>query len=156
MPAIGSKAVLAGSISELGAQFVVGLNALNCHTGDSLGSEQVEADSQEHVLKAVGDSATKMRENLGESLKSNQKYDAPLEQVTTSSLPALRAYSLSMNALSEKGNAAAIPLLRQAVQLDPKFAIGLRPIGGDLRGRWRCEHVSRERTQSLRVTRQGN
>ena len=120
---LGSKAVLAGSISRLGAHYVVGLNALNCHTGDSLGREQVQADSQEHVLKAVGDSATKMRENLGESLKSIQRFDAPLEQVTTPSLQALRAYSLSMKAWAEKGEMAAIPFLQQAVQLDPKFAV---------------------------------
>lgn len=120
---LGSKALLAGSISKLGAQFVVGLNALNCHTGDSLGSEQVEADSQEQVLKALGQSATRMRQRLGESLKSIEKFDAPLEQVTTSSLQAWRAYSLSMRALSEQGNAAAIPFLRQAVELDPKFAM---------------------------------
>jgi eukaryotic-like serine/threonine-protein kinase len=127
---LGSKAVLAGSVSRLGAHYVVGLNALNCHTGDSLGSEQVEADSQEHVLKAVGESATKMRENLGESLKSVQRFDAPLEQVTTPSLPALRAYSLSMKAWSEKGEMAAIPFLQQAVELDPKFAVAYARLAG--------------------------
>src|SRR5215472_6920245 len=100
---LGSKAVLAGSISRLGMHYAVGLNARNCHTGDSLGSDQVEADSQEHVLKALGESATKMRESLGESLKSIQRFDAPLEQVTTSSLQALRAYSFGMKTLDTKG-----------------------------------------------------
>ncbi len=147
---IGSKAVLAGSISKLGAHFVVGLNALNCHTGDSLGSEQVEADSQEHVLKAVGASATKMRQNLGESLKSIQQFDAPLEQVTTPSLPALRAYSLSMKALSEKGREAAIPFLQQAVELDPKFATAyarlaaIYAVNGDARRSAKNERIAYE------------
>src|ERR1700682_4798852 len=126
---MGSKAVLAGSISKLGAHYAVGLNALNCHTGDSLGSEQVEADSQEHVLKALGESATKMRARLGESLKSIQRFDAPLEQVTTPSLQALRAYSLGMKTLDTKGGTAAIPFLRRVVELDPKFAMAYARLG---------------------------
>jgi serine/threonine protein kinase/tetratricopeptide (TPR) repeat protein len=126
---LGSKAVLAGSVSRLGAHYVVGLNALNCHTGDSLGSEQVEADSQEHVLKALRESATKMRRDLGESLKSIQRFDAPLEQVSTRSLQALRAYSLGMKTLDTKGGTAAIPFLQRAVELDPKFAMAYARLG---------------------------
>jgi DNA-binding winged helix-turn-helix (wHTH) protein/tetratricopeptide (TPR) repeat protein len=126
---LGSKAVLAGSISRLGTHYAVGLNARNCHTGDSLGSDQVEADSQEHVLKALGESATKMRQNLGESLKSIQRFDAPLEQVTTPSLQALRAYSLGMKTLDTKGRTAAIPFLQRAVELDPKFAMAYARLG---------------------------
>ena len=91
---VGSKAILSGSISGLGTHYVIGLNALNCATGDVLGSEQVEADSREHVLKALGESATQMRKKLGESLSSIQRFDAPIEQVTTPSLEALHAYSL--------------------------------------------------------------
>jgi len=127
---LGSKAVLAGSVSRLGAHYAIGINALNCHTGDGLGSEQVEADSQEHVLKAVGESATKMRQNLGESLKSIQRFDAPLEQVTTPSLQALRAYSLGMKILATKGGTAAIPFFQRAVELDPKFAMAYARLGG--------------------------
>jgi len=127
---LGSKAVLAGSVSRLGAHYAIGINALSCHTGNSLGSEQVEADSQEHVLKAVGESATKMRQNLGESLKSIQRFDAPLEQVTTPSLQALRAYSLGMKTLDTKGGTAAIPFLQRAVELDPKFAMAYARLGG--------------------------
>ena len=88
---VGSKAVLAGSIASLGTHYVLGLSAFNCHTGDVLKSEQVEADSREHVLRALGDAATKMREKLGESLLTIQGYDAPVEQATTSSLEALQA-----------------------------------------------------------------
>src|SRR6202158_1911973 len=126
---IASKAILTGSISRLGAHYALGMNALNCQTGDSLGSEQVEADSQEHVLKALGESATKMRRNLGESLKSIQRFDAPLEQVTTPSLQALRTYSLGMKTLDTRGGTAAIPFLRRAVELDPKFAMAYARLG---------------------------
>jgi eukaryotic-like serine/threonine-protein kinase len=126
---IGSKAILTGSISRLGAHYAIGMNALNCPTGDSLVSEQVEADSQEHVLKALGESATKMRRNLGESLKSIQRFDAPLEQVTTPSLQALRAYSLGMKTLDTRGRTAAIPFLQRAVELDPNFAMAYARLG---------------------------
>jgi tetratricopeptide (TPR) repeat protein len=105
------------------------MNALNCPTGDSVGSEQVEADSQEHVLKALGESATRMRRDLGESIKSIQRFDAPLEQVTTRSLQALRAYSLGMKTLGTKGGTAAIPFLQRAVELDPKFAMAYARLG---------------------------
>src|SRR6201981_1413912 len=126
---IGNKAILTGSISRLGAHYAIGMNALNCPTGDSLGSEQVEADSQEQVLKALGESATKMRRNLGESLKSIQRFDAPLEQVTTPSLQALRAYSLGMKTLDTRGRTAAIPFLQRAVELDPNFAMAYARLG---------------------------
>jgi DNA-binding winged helix-turn-helix (wHTH) protein/tetratricopeptide (TPR) repeat protein len=126
---VGSKAVLVGSISSLGTHYVIGLNALNCQTGESLGSEQVEADSREHVLGALGESATRMRERLGESLASVQRYDAPLEQVTTSSLEALQAYSLGLKTWYTKGANAAIPFFRRAVELDPQFAMAYARMG---------------------------
>jgi TolB-like protein len=120
---LGSKAVLAGTISSLGAHYVIGLNAWNCQSGDTFGNEQVEADRREHVLKALGESATNMRKKLGESLASIQKYDAPLEQVTTASLEALKAYSLGVKSRSAKGDTPAIPFFRRAVELDPEFAM---------------------------------
>jgi DNA-binding winged helix-turn-helix (wHTH) protein/Tfp pilus assembly protein PilF len=123
---MGTKAILTGSISSLGAHYAIGMNALNCQTGDSLASEQVEVDSREHVLRALGESATKMREKLGESLKSIQRFDAPIEQVTTPSLQALRAYSLG---LSAETNAATIPFLKRAVELDPNFAMAYAKLG---------------------------
>jgi eukaryotic-like serine/threonine-protein kinase len=125
----GSKAVLAGSISSLGSHYAIGLNALNCHTGDALGSQQVEADSREHVLKALGESATKLREKLGESLASVQKYDAPVEQASTSSLDALQAYSLGIKAKYTKGDQASIPLYKRAIELDPNFAMAYARLG---------------------------
>lgn len=119
----GSKAMFAGAISSLGTHYVISLSALNCHTGDVLASEQVEADSRDHVLRSLGQSATEMRIKLGESLASIQKYGMPLEQVTTPSLDALKAYSLGMTALRAKGAAAALPFLQRAVELDPSFAM---------------------------------
>src|SRR6266566_1352529 len=124
----GCKAFLIGSISRLGAHYVVGLNALNCEAGDALGSAQVETESKEHVLKALSEAATKMRERLGESLATIQKYDAPLE-ATTSSLEGLQAYTLGMNTFLAKGSAAAIPFFKRAVQLDSGFAMAYGRIG---------------------------
>ncbi len=123
------KAMLAGSISSLGSRYVLGLKAVNCNTGDSLGSQQTEADSREHVLQALGKAATALRENLGESLASIQKFDTPVEQVTTPSLEALKAYSLGMKTRYEKGDAEALPLLRHAVELDPNFAMAHARVG---------------------------
>jgi eukaryotic-like serine/threonine-protein kinase len=102
---------------------------VNCNTGDSLGSQQTEADSREHILQALGKAATALRENLGESLASIQKFDTPVEQVTTPSLEALKAYSLGMKTRTEKGDAEALPLLRHAVELDPNFAMAHARVG---------------------------
>ena len=118
----GSKAFLIGTISSLGTHYVIGLNALNCQTGDGLASEQVEADSREHVLKALGESATRMRKKLGESLATIQKYDAPVG-ATTPSLEALKAYSLGMKTFFAKGVTASLPFFQRAVELDPHFAM---------------------------------
>lgn len=125
----GCKAFLIGSISSLGTHYVIGLKALNCQTGDGLADQQVEAGSKELVLKELSESATSMRQKLGESLPSTQKYDVPLEQATTSSLEALKAYSLGMKIWHQKGDAAALPLFQQAVELDPKFAMAYGRLG---------------------------
>ena len=92
----GSKAFLIGTISSLGTHYVIGLNALNCQTGDELASEQVEADTREHVLRALGESATRMRKKLGESLATIRKYGAPVELATTSSLDTRRSTSAAI------------------------------------------------------------
>jgi eukaryotic-like serine/threonine-protein kinase len=120
---VGSKAVLKGSISRLGKNYVIGLSASKCDTGDELSSEQVEVDRQEHVLGALGESTTKMRKKLGESLATIQKYDAPIEQATTPSLEALKAYSQGMKTLRATGVVTALPFFQRAVELDPKFAM---------------------------------
>lgn len=119
-----SAATIDGSISSLGSQYVLGLRALNCKTGDSLAEEQVTADGKEHVLKALGAAATKLRSRLGESLASVEKYDAPPENVTTSSLEALQAYSLGYREMVVTNNySAAVPFFQRAINLDPNFAM---------------------------------
>ena len=90
----GSKAFISGSIAGLGTQYVIGLNAINCATGDSLARQQVQAVGKEKVLDALGSATANLRNELGESLRSVQKFDVPLEQATTSSLEALKAFSL--------------------------------------------------------------
>ena len=127
----GSKAYLAGSIGSLGSEYVLGLKAVNCQSGDTLAEEQVTAASKEKVLDALGEAASKLRGELGESLATVQKFDVPLEQATTSSLEALKAYSLGRKALNEKGAAAALPYHQRAIELDPNFAMGYRAVGND-------------------------
>src|SRR5262249_18042383 len=126
---VGSKAVLNGTISNLGSHYVIGLNAWNCHTGDALAGEQAEADSREHVLKSLGESATKIRQRLGESIASIQKYDAPIEQATTPSLEALQAYTLANKTWNAKGATPSIPLFKRAIELDPNFAMAYGRLG---------------------------
>ena len=125
-----SAASVEGSIYSLGSQYVVGLKAVNCRSGDALANEQATASGKEQVLKALGEAATKMRVKLGESLASVQKYDAPAENVTTPSLEALQAYSLGYQAQIVKNDyAAAIPLFQRAVSLDPNFAMAYARLG---------------------------
>jgi eukaryotic-like serine/threonine-protein kinase len=125
----GSKAYIAGSIASLGNEYVLGLKAVNCNSGEPLAQEQVAANGKEKVLNAVGEATAKMRGNLGESLATVQKYDVPLAEATTSSLEALHAYSLGSKASYEKGPAAALPYLQRAIQLDPNFALAYAYIG---------------------------
>jgi serine/threonine protein kinase len=119
-----------GSISSLGSEYVLGLKAVNCRTGDLLAQEQVTAAGKEQVLKALGDAATQLRAKLGESLASLQKYDALPENVTTSSLEALQAYAMG-NQTTDVVNdyAAAIPFFQRAISLDPKFAMAYLRLG---------------------------
>ena len=127
----GSKAYIAGSIGSLGSEYVLGLKAVNCQSGDTLAEEQVTAASKEKVLDALGEAASKLRGELGESLATVQKFDVPLAEATTSSLEALKAYSLGGKASNEKGAAAALPYDQRAIELDPNFAMGYRAVGGD-------------------------
>jgi serine/threonine protein kinase/tetratricopeptide (TPR) repeat protein len=125
----GSRAMLAGSIASLGSQYVIGVNTVNCQTGSTLAQEQVTADSKEHVLKALGETTSELRKKLGESLSTIQKFDTPLEQATTSSLEALKAYTLSRKTMNEKSEVAAIPLMKHAIELDPNFAMAYATMG---------------------------
>jgi tetratricopeptide (TPR) repeat protein len=126
----GSKVYLSGSIASLGSQFVLGVNAMNCQTGDTLAEEQVRATGKEQVLAAMDKAAAKLRQKLGESLSTVQKFDIPIEQATTPSLEALQAYSLGWKSQVGKGDDAAAALLYQrAIRLDPNFAVAYASLG---------------------------
>jgi predicted Zn-dependent protease len=127
----GSKAYIAGSIGSLGSEYVLGLKAVNCQNGDVLAQEQVTAPAKEKVLDVLGRAVGKLRSELGESLATVQRFDIPLDQATTSSLEALKAYSLGQKADREKGPGAALPYNQRAIQLDPNFAMGYMVVGGE-------------------------
>jgi eukaryotic-like serine/threonine-protein kinase len=127
----GSKAYIAGAIGSLGSKYVLELKAVNCLSGDTLAEEQVTASSKEKVLDALGEAASKLRGELGESLATVQEFDVPLARATTSSLEALKAYSLGRKALNEKGSTAALPYYQRAIELDPNFAVGYWAVGND-------------------------
>ncbi len=124
----GSKAFLVGSISNLGGQYVLGVDAIGCSTGDTLAKEQVEAATKQDVLKALGQVSSSLRTKLGESLATVQKFDVPVE-ATTPSLEALKAFSMGITTFRNKGNAEAIPFYKRAIELDPNFAVAYASLG---------------------------
>jgi serine/threonine protein kinase/tetratricopeptide (TPR) repeat protein len=124
----GSKAIMLGSISNLGGQYVVGIDAVGCSSGDTLAKEQEEAATKQDVLKALSKAASSLRGQLGESLASIQKFDVPVE-ATTTSLEALKAFSMGITTSRTKGSAASIPFLERALELDPNFAAAYAGLG---------------------------
>ncbi len=124
-----SKALLEGSISSVGSHYLIGLKAMNCQTGDTLASAKAEADNREDVLKRLGDAGNELREKLGESLASVQRYNKPLDQATTSSLDALKAFSEGRHLQWKEGDAASVPFHKRAVGLDPNFARAYASLG---------------------------
>jgi serine/threonine protein kinase/tetratricopeptide (TPR) repeat protein len=124
----GSKAVLLGSISNLGGQYVIGVDAVSCSSGDTLAKEQEEAATKQEVLKALGKAASSLRGKLGESLATIEKFDVPVE-ATTPSLEALKAFSMGITTFRAKGNAEAIPFYKRALELDPNFAVAYASLG---------------------------
>jgi eukaryotic-like serine/threonine-protein kinase len=142
----GSKAYLAGSIGGLGSEYVLGLKAVNCQSGDTLAEEQVTAASKEKVLDALGEAASKLRTQLGESLATVQKFDVRLQQATTSSLEALKEYSLGWGAESLT---AALPYYQRAIELDPNFAMGYRALGNDYNGLGEVERAAEQYTRAF-------
>jgi DNA-binding winged helix-turn-helix (wHTH) protein/tetratricopeptide (TPR) repeat protein len=125
-----SAAVLDGWIAKLGTQYVLGLRAVNCRSGDHMADLQVTAASKDQVLKALGDATGQLRSKLGESLATVQKFDTPIEEATTSSLEALQAYSIGRATMIQRGESAScVPFFRKAIRSDPDFAIAYAALG---------------------------
>jgi eukaryotic-like serine/threonine-protein kinase len=125
----GAKATLGGSIASLGSSYVITLRALDCVSGSTLAEEQVQATSKEEVLGALGSAASQFRERLGESLSMVQRYDTRVEQATTPSLEALKAYSQGTIVRRTQGDAESLPFYRRAIELDPDFALAHARLG---------------------------
>ena len=119
----GSAADLEGSIGQIGTEYLLTLKAVNCASGQTLASTEAEASDKNHVLDALGKTASEMRKKLGESLSTVQKFDTPLEQATTPSLEALKAYSSGLRMENTTGDVAAIPFFKRAIELDRNFAL---------------------------------
>jgi len=126
---VGAKAYIAGAIAALGNEYVLGLKAINCQNGDVLAGEQLTAASKEKVIPVLGQAATKLRRELGESLATVQQYDVPLAQETTSSLDALKAFSIGMEIFNTGKYADSISLFKRAIELDPNFALAYEALG---------------------------
>jgi len=119
----GSAAVLEGSIAQIGTPYLLTLKAVNCANGESLASTESQASDKNHVLDALTRSASEIRNKLGESLSTVQKFDTPLERATTPSLEALKAFSTAIKVHNSSGDIEAIPFFKQAIELDPHFAL---------------------------------
>ncbi|MGE3277506.1 MAG: protein kinase [Vicinamibacterales bacterium] len=125
----GAKATLAGTIASLGSSYVITLNARDCVSGDVIAEAQTQAADKEQVLTALGEATKTFREQLGESLQSLQRYDAPVEQATTPSLEALKAYSQAITTRRTQGDFESVPFFKRAIQLDPEFALAYARLG---------------------------
>jgi tetratricopeptide (TPR) repeat protein/predicted Ser/Thr protein kinase len=125
----GIRAMLNGSIASLGSQYVITLEAVNAGTGESLAREEVQTGSKESVLNSLHQAGSSLRKKLGESLASVQKYDKPLSEATTSSLEALKAFTLGDSRHQMFNELAALPLYQRAVELDPNFAMAYARMG---------------------------
>jgi len=145
----GLKAMVTGQIAPLGEHYVVTLEALECESGETLALHQVEVESKEEVLGAVGMATSQMRRQLGESLASIEGFDTPIEEATTASLEALRAYSLGQEQMSDE---AAVPFFERALELDPSFALAYARLGTIYRNFGEMEKAAehQERAYDLR------
>jgi eukaryotic-like serine/threonine-protein kinase len=120
---LGAKALIEGSIAPVGSHYAIGLDTVNCPSGKKITSEQAEATSRDQVLRALGDAASRLRRNLGESLPLIQRFDVPLEQATTSSLEALKAFSAGEDIRARATELGVVPFYKRAIELDPDFAL---------------------------------
>ena len=147
----GSKAYIAGAIGSLGSEYVLALKVVNCQSGDTLAQEQVTAAAKEKVLDALGEAASKLRGELGESLATVQKFDVSLVEATTSSLEALKAYSFGRKAYREKDSAASLSYHQRAIELDPNFAMGYDALGSDYFNVGQLERASEYYTKAFQL-----
>lgn len=149
---IGSAAVLEGSITPIGSQYILGLRAKNCRNGEVLDEEQVQAARKEDVLNALGQIARRFRTRVGESLTTIDQHNTPLAEATTPSLEALKTYSMAWKVLITTGNVAAVPLYQRAVEIDPQFAMAYGMLGrvyGDM-GEWALSAENTSKAWRLR------
>ena len=145
------EAYITGSISPLGSEYVISLKASSCSTDDTIAQEQVTAPSKEKVLNSLDEAASKLRGELGESLATVQKFDVPLQQATTSSLDALKAYSLGTEAYDRKGPGASLPYDQKSIHLDPNFALGYLSVGKDYVGLGEVGRASEYLTKAFQL-----
>ncbi|UCE59103.1 MAG: protein kinase [Phycisphaerales bacterium] len=145
------KAMLLGSIESLGSNYVITLNAQDSRTGDSLAREQVEAASKEEVLTALGKAASRLRRKLGESLSSLEKFDIPIMKTTTSSLEAVKAYSLGAVQRAKGQHAESIPFLKRAIELDPNFAMAHGVLGTVYTGQGEIDLAIMHKTKAFEL-----
>jgi serine/threonine protein kinase/Flp pilus assembly protein TadD len=145
------KAYIAGTVSSLGSDYVLGLKAVNCESGDVLAQEQATAKAKEKVLETLGESASGLRRQLGESLVTVKKFDVPLAEATTSSLDALKAFSLGEKTYREKGPSDALKYHQRAIKLDENFAMAYREVGADYEGVGELGRASENYTKAFQL-----
>jgi hypothetical protein len=148
----GSKALLSGAITSIGSHYLIDLNAAACDTGDTLAQEQREATSKEDVLRTLSRASSSLRTKLGESLPSVQKFDVPIE-ATTSSLEALKNFSMGTRVNREKGDAPSIPYLKRAMELDPNFAVAYASLAGVYLNLWQPSLAKEYATKGYQIKR---
>jgi tetratricopeptide (TPR) repeat protein/predicted Ser/Thr protein kinase len=140
---VGAAATIDGTVAPLGSHYVIGLAATNCHTRETIASEQAEAASREQILRTLDQTAASLRRKLGESLSTLQRFDTPVEEATTASLEALKAYHAGEETRSRRGDAEAVPLFLRAIEIDPNFAMAYARASTAFRNIGRFEEVTR-------------
>ena len=147
----GSKVTVQGSISSIGTTYLIGLAAIRCDNGAPIALEQAQASRKEDVVDALGGAATRLRARLGESIPSIKKYDVPLEQATTPSLDALKAFSQALSTQAAVGDVAAIPFFKRAIQLDPNFALAYGALAATYRNLGEGELARQNATKAFEL-----
>jgi DNA-binding winged helix-turn-helix (wHTH) protein/tetratricopeptide (TPR) repeat protein len=151
---LGTEALIAGSIGRIGKAYVISIDALACNDGSELGREQFQAENRERVLPELGKAGRRLRNRLGESLASIQKFDVPIQQATTPSLEALRAYSLGIDQRAHGAEKNSIPFFEHAIELDPDFAMAHAQLGGAYRNLGESERASEYYRRAYAIPRQ--